>query len=149
MHDRLSHPSTSSSSSASPWFSVSPWSSSVFGSRLGHPRGKLSVDIRSSSSLYHYSYLLHLYPVYPFLIGFISLLSFFFFSLKYHSLYLANCKFLLRGQPTIITFLYPYFFGIFLVYPFLFSLFSLSLILPFLSFSPSSNTSQPIPRQLA
>ncbi len=58
------------------------------GSRLGHPRGIALGRHSILPSLYHYSYLLHFYPVYPFLFCLLS--SVFLFSPPYHSLYLVN-----------------------------------------------------------
>ncbi|KAK0207644.1 hypothetical protein IW262DRAFT_1418452, partial [Armillaria fumosa] len=56
---------------------------------------------------------------YTLLLSFFSVFSF-SFSWTITAYTSRICIFLLRGQPTIITFLSPYFFTIVLIYPFLF-----------------------------
>ena len=136
VHDRLLHPSTSSLSPASPWFSVLHRHHWSLVHLSGHPRGialgRHPILPQPISLFLFITFLLRI----PFSLH--SLRSSVFLFPQTSQPIPRQFAYLFRGQPTIITFLYPYLFRIFLIYPFLFGLFCLS-----------SNTPQPIPRQLA
>ncbi|KAK0444758.1 hypothetical protein EV421DRAFT_368542 [Armillaria borealis] len=112
VHDRLLHPSTSSLTPASPWFSVSLSSSSVFGSSFRTSTRHSSRSTFYPPPAYIIILIYHISTPYTLFSPVSSV-----FSLSFPSNITAYTSpiyiFFLRGQPIIITFLCPDFFLVF------------------------------------